>query len=223
MQKKIKQSLPSDGKKFITLENILVFIGLLIAFVLRVFRTGEILNFNYDQGRDALVIWDLIHSHKFFLIGPTTGLPGIFRGPFYYYLIAPFYWLGKGNPVWPAVFLAITSVAALGLMYYLAKKIGGKLAGAMALVLGGFSLQIIGTSRWLSNPTPMLLLSMILVWMMFLIYDGKKWAWAVLSLVLGLSLFHFGSSGKCFTFRQLQFLQSGNFSLPKERLKMFRV
>ena len=111
-------------KRFFTPEYISVFIILLISFVLRVFRVDQILGFYYDQGRDALVIWNLIYSHKFFLIGPTTGLAGVFRGPFYYYLIAPFYWLGKGNPVWPAVFLAFLSVAALGLMYYLAREIG---------------------------------------------------------------------------------------------------
>jgi 4-amino-4-deoxy-L-arabinose transferase-like glycosyltransferase len=187
-------------KKFLNFEYLSVSFILIISFILRVFRVNEILGFYYDQGRDAGVIWDLIYSHKFFLIGPTTGLPGVFRGPFYYYLIAPFYWLGKGNPVWPAVFLAFLSVVALGLMYYLARKIGGGRVGIIALILGAFSFEIIYASRWLSNPTPMLLLSMILVWMMFLIQDGKKWAWIILSFTLGLSFFHFGSSGELFYF-----------------------
>lgn len=182
------------------LEKIKVGSILLIAFALRVFRVDQILAFHYDQGRDALVIWDLIHSYKLFLIGPTTGLAGVFRGPFYYYLITPFYWAGNGNPVYPAVFLAILSVVALGLMYFLAKKIAGKKAGFIALILGTFSFEIIYASRWLSNPTPMLLFSMILVWMLFLIQDGKKNAWIVLSFVLGLSFFHFGSSGELFYF-----------------------
>ena len=69
----------------------MILIVLLLAFVLRTYRIGELLDFHYDQGRDALVIWDLINKGKLFLIGPTTGLAGVFRGPFYYYLIAPFY------------------------------------------------------------------------------------------------------------------------------------
>jgi hypothetical protein len=104
-------------------------------------------------------------------------------------------------------------------MYYLAKRIGGKLAGALALILGGFSLQIITAGRWLSNPTPMLLLSMILVWMMFLIYDGKKWAWAVLSLVLGLSLFHFGSSGEVFYFPAVAVFAIWKFFVSPGKIK----
>ncbi|HKB88338.1 MAG TPA: glycosyltransferase family 39 protein [Patescibacteria group bacterium] len=201
MQEKIKQSLATiRSKKFFTLEYITVSIILVISFVLRVFRVDQILGFYYDQGRDAQVIWDLIHSHKFFLIGPTTGLAGVFRGPFYYYLIAPFYWLGKGNPVYPAVFLAILSVAALAIMYHLAKKIGGVKTGMIAIILGAFSFEIIYASRWLSNPTPMLLLSMILVWCMFQIQDGKKYYWVLLSFILGSSFFHFGSSGELFYF-----------------------
>ena len=187
-------------KKYLNLEYLSVSLILIVSFVLRITRVDQILAFHYDQGRDALVIWDLIHSHKFFLIGPTTGLAGLFRGPFYYYLIAPFYYLGKGNPVFPAVFLAFLSVLALALMYYLSRQIGGKKLGFIALILGSFSFEIIYASRWLSNPTPMLLLSMIFVWMLFLIQDGKKWAWIILSFVLGLSFFHFGSSGELFYF-----------------------
>lgn len=187
-------------KKYLNLEYLSVSFILVISFILRVTRVDQILAFHYDQGRDALVIWDLIHLRKFFLIGPTTGLAGLFRGPFYYYLIAPFYYLGKGNPVFPAVFLAFLSVLALALMYYLSRQIGGKKLGFIALILGSFSFEIIYASRWLSNPTPMLLLSMIFVWMLFLIQDGKKWVWIVLSFVLGLSFFHFGSSGELFYF-----------------------
>jgi 4-amino-4-deoxy-L-arabinose transferase-like glycosyltransferase len=190
-------------KKFITLENILVSLSLIVAFVIRIFRVDQILNFNYDQGRDALVIWNLIHSHKFFLIGPTTGLPGIFRAPYYYYLITPFYYLGRGNPVWPEVFLAFTSVLAIALIYHLGKKIGGRTAGIIAAAISAFSLNILFASQWLSNPTPMLILSMVLVWAMIKVTEKKKWAWPIIAVVSGLSLFSFGSSGEFFYFLAL--------------------
>src|SRR6266536_4880928 len=104
MQKKIIKEIKSHKLIYI------IFVVILIAaFFLRVYRIGTVLGFYFDQGRDAGIIWDLIHLHKFFLIGPTTGLPGIFRGPYYYYLIAPFYFLGKGNPVWPSIFLSFTT------------------------------------------------------------------------------------------------------------------
>ncbi len=75
---------------------------LAISLFLRTFRTTEYLGFWYDQGRDALIIADLLENKKWFLIGPTTGIEGIFLGPFYYYFIAPFYLLGNGDPAYPA-------------------------------------------------------------------------------------------------------------------------
>ncbi len=206
-------------KRFLTFKNISVLLLLVFSFVVRIFRAGELLAFHYDQGRDALVIWDLINKGEFFLIGPTTGIAGIFRGPFYYYLIAPFYWLGGGNPILPEVFLILTSVFALILLFFLAKKIGGTLAGIIALILGGFSFEIVYASRWLSNPTPMLILSMILIWMMFLVYEGKKWAWMVISFVLGLSLFHFGSSGEVFYFPVVAIFAIWKFFFSKGKTK----
>lgn len=190
----------SKLKKFVTPWNLLIFGLLLIAFVVRVWRIDVLLGFYYDQGRDGLVIWDLITKGKLFLIGPTTGIAGIFRGPFYYYLIAPFYFLGAGNPVFPAVFLVILSTVALWFLYKIAFEVGGKWAGIVSLVLGAFSFEMIYASRWLSNPTPMLFLSMVLVWLLFRIYEGKKKYWMWVALVLGLSQFSFGSSGELFYF-----------------------
>ena len=173
---------------------ILLFIILSVGFFLRVYNIGSLLGFYYDQGRDALAIWDLWHGGNIPFIGPTTGIAGIFRGPFYYYLIAPFYLLGGGNPVWPSVFLSFTTVVASLLMYYLGFKIQDRQTGLIAALISSFSFNIVMASRWLSNPTPMLLLSLILVWAMI------KNNWPVIAFTLGLSLFHFGSSGEVFYF-----------------------
>lgn len=197
----------------------LVYILLAVCFVgglfIRTYRTGQILGFYYDQGRDAKEIWELWHEGDFFLIGPTTGIAGIFRGPFYFYLIAPFYLLGGGNPLVPSYFLALLSMLAIVIMYYLGAKINGRTTGIFAAILGSFSFYIMVASRWLSNPTPMLLLSMLLLWNLFFLYDNnvKKlskqnsrnllFGWTSLSFIAGISLFHFGSSGEFFYFPAL--------------------
>src|SRR3989304_9915370 len=96
--------------KILTPINILVFTLLFLAFLIRVYRIDSFLGFYFDQGRDAKVIWDFWHQGKFFLIGPTTGIEGVFRGPWYYWFIAPFYLLGKGNPEAASIWLSLTSV-----------------------------------------------------------------------------------------------------------------
>ena len=178
--------------------NLIIGTLLIAAFTLRVWNLDQLLGFYYDQGRDALVIWDLWHKGELFLIGPTTGLAGIFRGPYYYYLIAPFYLLGSGNPVVPAVFLVLTTVVAIYILYRLGKEFHSTAAGIIAVILASFSFQLVIAARWLSNPTPMFLLSTILIWGMYQITQGKKWGWPVIAAVSGLSLFNFGSSGELF-------------------------
>ncbi len=195
-------SLRKSFKKHRTYYLLLIVI-LFIALFLRVYRAGEVLGFYFDQGRDALHIWDLIHKGDIFLIGPTTGIAGIFRGPFYYYLITPFYFLSGGNPTLPANFLALTSVLGLAVMGYLATKVHSKESAFFGLVLATFSFGLIFDSRWLSNPTPMLLISMLFLACIFAAIESKKWAWPAISFSAGISLFHFGSSGEFFYFPAL--------------------
>lgn len=189
-----KQEVYSHPKTYLLLAVLLI-AGLFV----RVYRTDQVLRFYYDQGRDALVIWQFWHEGKFFLVGPTTGIEGIFRGPWYYWLIAPFYLLGGGNPVWPANFLSVLSVLAIFVLYILAVQIQGRLAGIIAVIIASFSFYFMLDSRWLSNPTPMFLIGMLLLFFMFQVMEGKKWAWVPILFLLGMAM-QFGSAAEIFYF-----------------------
>ena len=166
---------------------------------IRIYRANILLGFYYDQGRDAKIIWDFLHNGRVFLIGPTTGIEGIFRGPWYYWLISPFYLLGQGNPVWPAVFLALTTVIAALLAYVAGLIIHSRTAGVVAAILCLFSFHFMLSARWLSNPTPMFLISMLLVLSLVWIQEGKKWAWILRGSMLGMAM-QFGSAAEVFYF-----------------------
>ncbi len=176
-----------------------LFVILILAAYVRVWRTDKILGFYFDQGRDAQVVWDFLHRGKLFLIGPTTGIEGIFRGPWYYWLITPFYWLGRGDPVWPAVFLALTTVLALFVLFHLTYQISGKTGAFTALIIGAFSFFFVVAARWLSNPTPMFLVSMLLLYSMFLVIQKRIWAWIPIGFLLGMAM-QFGSATEVFLF-----------------------
>jgi len=180
-------------RKQFTPWNLLILIILLFAFILRIYRIGDLLDFHYDQGRDALIIWELIKNHKFFLIGPVTGLEGVFLGPFYYYLIAPFYFIGNGNPAIPSIFLSSLVTISLFFLYKSGEEIGGKVVGFIALLIGSFSNYLILSSRWLSNPTPIYLTSILIFYLMIKIIkekDNKPIFWILMFLLVGIS-FHF--------------------------------
>ena len=67
-----------------------ILLGLIFIFGFLV-RAIEVLTNNYiflfDQGRDYLVVKEIVLNHKLTLIGASTGLHGIFSGPFWYYLL----------------------------------------------------------------------------------------------------------------------------------------
>jgi len=209
-------------RRLLTSVNIIIFVILALALFVRVYRIDKLLGFYYDQGRDALVIWDFWKNGKLFLIGPTTGIEGVFRGPWYYWLITPFYVLGKGNPVYPSVFLSATTVLAVFLSYKLAKTLGGIWAGITALVVGSLSLYLVYASRWLSNPTPMLLISMIFVYSLFWVLDGKKWAWILAAFMAGMAM-QFGSAAEVFYFLAIAAFMVYLFFKDKKKLPNLRV
>jgi 4-amino-4-deoxy-L-arabinose transferase-like glycosyltransferase len=174
--------------KRIKLQNYLLVVVLALAAFLRLFRINDLLGFWYDQGRDALVIWDFLHKGKLFLIGPMMGFTGMFRGPWYYWLITPLYLLGKGNPLWPNIFLIFTSVLAIYVLYKLGERIGGPKLGLLAAFIASLSHYLIGASRWLSDPTPTFLVSVFLVWSLFEFLDKKNWALPLVGFLTGLAL-----------------------------------
>lgn len=170
------------------LQNYLLTGVLALGTFLRLYRINDFLGFWYDQGRDALVIWGMIHNGKFTLIGPMMGYTGMFRGAWYYWLITPFYALGNGNPIWPNVFLILTSIIAIFILYKSGEKLGGQKVGLLAAFIASVSYYLIGAARWLSDPTPTLLTSVLLVWVLFKFLDKKIWALPLIGLLVGLSL-----------------------------------
>jgi len=135
--------------------NILIVFLWLAGLFLRVYRQSDLLGFYYDQGRDALKILDVLSFKDLPAIGPTTGLAGIFLGPFWFYFIAPFYWLGKGDPAIAAAFIGFIDSLTVVLLYVLGKRFFNKKVGVFAAAIWAFSYGLIRSARWFSNPSPL--------------------------------------------------------------------
>lgn len=181
----ITREIKSHKLVYITLA---ILLGL--AFFVRTYRTDDLLRFYYDQGRDALVIRDMIHIPKPVLIGPTTGLAGILRGPAFYYLIFPAYLVSHGSPVATAIWLQIVNIIGLIFVYLVSKEIFGRFAGLLAVTLMGLNNHMVSLSRWLSNPSP--ILTSVPIMLYGLIQIDKKnrpqlW-WPIVALMVGLNL-----------------------------------
>ena len=173
-----------------SLHYFLLAVIIISAFVARSYRTQDLLRFYYDQGRDALVVFDMIHVPKPVLVGPTTGLAGILRGPFFYYLLLPAYLIGQGSPAVAAIWLQLINSVGLIFIYLCAKELFSRRAGLIAVFILAFSNEIVSLSRWLSNPSPILTTVPIMLYGLIQIIKNRKkeiW-WPIVALMLGLNL-----------------------------------
>ncbi len=108
--------------------------------------------FTYDVGRDMLKVSEMVNHHKIPLIGFTTGVEGIFYGPWWYYILSvPFIFSG-GDPQFIAAFIAATGILTIFLLFILGKKLEGNTFGLLLAFIAGFSPELIGLSSQIWNP-----------------------------------------------------------------------
>lgn len=149
-------------------------------------------SFTYDVGRDMLEVRKIVYDHNFTLIGPTTGLAGLFYGPWWYYILSIPFLISGGNPQFVAFFIAFTGILTILLIYYLGKKIEGNFLGLTLAFFCSFSPTMIGVSSQIWSPN---LIPFFVVLVLLLIYkiffnkgsnDNKYYL--ILGFLLGLIL-----------------------------------
>ena len=149
--------------KKILSESFILWLFLLLALFLRLYRIDEYMTFLGDEGRDARVLRDLLQGNLVF-IGPQTSIGNMYLGPLYYYLTAPALFLSRLNPVGPAIMVAFLSVLTIYLTYLIAKKWFGLKVAFLSLILFTISPVAIIYSRSSWNPNPMPLFSLLFVY-----------------------------------------------------------
>ncbi len=154
------------SQKFISL---IILSGiLLLAAFLRLYRIEDYMTFLGDEGRDVLVVYNILHG-KLTLLGPTSSVGGFFLGPIYYYFMAPFLWVFNYNPVGPAVMVALIGVATVWLIYKACSEFFNTKVGLFASLLYAVSPLVIAYSRSSWNPNPLPFFSLL---SLFTLYKG---------------------------------------------------
>ena len=139
---------------------------LLIAAFLRLYKISDYMTFLGDEGRDALVVYNILHG-KLTLLGPTASVGGFFMGPIYYYFMTPFLWLFNYNPAGPAVMVALFGIATVWLVYKVGKEFFGTKAGVISALIYAVSPVVIAYSRSSWNPNLMPFFSLLTVYMLY--------------------------------------------------------
>lgn len=163
---------------------------ILLAVFLRVFFIFDnAVSFHYDMARDAFIAKQIWQEHDLKIIGPPTSTPGLYHGVLYYYLIAPFYGLGNGDPRVVAFFLSVINSLAIIPIFLLTKDLlkddkWGLLAGLLFAV----AFEAVQYGPWLSNPAPTVFTIAMFFYSLRLWQNKNRWGlplavfWAAISV-----------------------------------------
>ncbi len=176
-------------RKLFTKELISLYLIVLVGAFLRLWGTyTNSFAFTYDVGRDMLALGNIVHLHKIPLIGATTGLPGIFYGPWWYYLLTPFFIIFSGNPQGIALTMSLIGILTIIAGFILGKKLGGNFLGLTLAALISVSGNLISLSAQIWNPNiaPLFIIFILLV--LFKIYKKEKGDKSKYYFLLGLLL-----------------------------------
>lgn len=167
----------------------IIFLAILsLAAFLRLYKISQYMTFLGDEGRDVLVVYNILHGHLTFL-GPTASVGGFFMGPIYYYFMTPFLWLFNYNPVGPAIMVAIFSLCTIILIYKIGSEFFNKSTGLIASLLYAISPLAIAYSRSSWNPNLMPFFSILTLYLMYVGLKSQKKLFLILSgISMGIAL-----------------------------------
>lgn len=169
---------------------VILFAIFVAGYILRVmYLPKNTLTFGYDQARDAYSAL-AITKGDLKIQGPPSSTPGLYHGVLYYYLLAPAYAFGKGNPVTTAYYLAfinsLTIFTVFLIGYFATKKAW---VGLVSAALFAVSFEATQYATWMSNPT-IAVFTVPLIYLGLWIWtsDKNKWGPVITALGLGFSI-----------------------------------
>lgn len=173
--------------KAATLEWGLVAVIVLMGAFLRLYRLPVTMVFQGDQGRDALVVKQLIKDGNLTFLGPVTSVGNMYLGPFYYYFMAPFLAMSYPSPLGPAYGVAIVNIGLLIVIYLMTKEMFGKMAGILSLFIYTLMVPAVALSRYSWNPNLAPMVSALIMWGLYRVYaKGEVRKLSFIGLGLGI-------------------------------------
>lgn len=133
---------------------------LLCAFLLRFYKFRETFGFFGDQGQDLLAIQSWFETGKIPIVGILTSIGTFHMGPMYYYLIAPFVFIFKGEPISPVPLFLVSGVLLIALVYWMLNKFVDSKTAVIGSLIFAFSPHLIFLSKgaYLPNLQPVTIL-----------------------------------------------------------------
>ncbi len=156
-----RRRLSSAARALLAWDKVVLGALLVLAAAVRLPGIATRGRFDGDQGYDMLTLLHFTRDGVFPLLGPPTSIGDFHHGAFYYLLLAPVAAISGSDPIAVVTALALMGVAAVGVSWWLARSIGGPIAGLVAGVLLALSPAAIDESTFLWNPNPIPLFAAI--------------------------------------------------------------
>jgi len=170
----------------------IIFLLIILGLFLRLYPDPHRIIWSYDQARDSFFMRSIIQEKNFILLGPQTEYYGLFHGPIYYYLLAPFYLLSKGEVLLPSFAMTLlTFSSAIPLALLAVRVTKNSISGILTIFIFSVSYPFIEYARWLSNISIAL---PMLSWSYFFFYkslfEKKKDVWTpvLLGIFIGFAV-----------------------------------
>ena len=130
--------------------------------------------YTYDVGRDMLALWNIVVNHDLMFIGATTGIQGVFYGPWWYYMLVPFFVIFRGDPAGIALTMSLVGIASIILSFIIGRKIGGNILGFSIAALVSISPALISLSAQIWNPNIAPFFVLLTFYSLYKIYSLEK-------------------------------------------------
>ena len=168
----------------------LIFILIVIVGIyLRFYKIDTFKTFGWDQARDAWLARDIIHG-KIVLNGPRTGVGQFHLGPFWYYLLAPFYLLTNMDPKAANYLNVLVNLFNFSVIFIITKKIYDKNTALFVSFFYATNRYLIELNRVPWNVSLVPGVALLIFYSIYKVVYEKKYKWMLfLSFLVGL-FFH---------------------------------
>ncbi len=156
------------------LQTVLVILLIIVAVFFRFYKIRDYVVFLGDEGRDMIVLRNIILNRDIPFLGPTASVGGFYLGPIYYWMAAPFILLSRFDPVGPSYMVAIFGISTVLLLYKFLKDTTGFWPAILTSFLYAATPLIVRYSRSSWNPNPMPFFSLLLIYFVYLAIKKRK-------------------------------------------------
>lgn len=153
---------------------------LAIGLFFRTYQVVERFEFAHDADLYSWIVKDIIANKHPRLIGQLTTAPGIFIGPAFYYLLAPFFLLTRMDPIGVLIPITFLGLFTIFSYYFILAKLFKEEAGLIGAFLYAILITTVNADRWV---VPTVATSLWAIWYFYSLVMLSRGNFSVLLLL----------------------------------------